>query len=217
MVVGLFAIAEMLVMAQKGEAIASIDHKVGGKDVFEGIKETFKRWKLVLQCSAIGTVIGALPGIGGITASFLAYGYAAQTSKEKDKFGKGAIDGVIGPESANNAKEGGALIPTLGFGIPGSAGMAILMGAMMMFGIAPGPNFLVNHTPILYGMAIALVLANLVAAVLLSLFQLVGQSHSFKAQCVMSFGMGYSAAGAMLLVFSLLMLLPPVFGFIGIL
>lgn len=166
-IVGLFAIAEMLVMAQKGEAIASIDHKVGGKDVFEGIKETFKRWKLVLQCSAIGTVIGALPGIGGITASFLAYGYAAQTSKEKDKFGKGAIDGVIGPESANNAKEGGALIPTLGFGIPGSAGMAILMGAMMMFGIAPGPNFLVNHTPILYGMAIALVLANLVAAVLL--------------------------------------------------
>jgi len=94
-VVGLFAIAEMLVMAMKGETIASVDHKVGGKDVFVGIKETFKRWKMVLQCSVIGTVIGALPGIGGITASFLAYGYAARTSEDKDKFGKGAIDGVI--------------------------------------------------------------------------------------------------------------------------
>jgi len=100
-------------------------------------------------------------------ACFIAYGHAAQTSKESEKFGKGTIQGVIAPEAANNAKEGGALFPTLGFGIPGSAGMAILLGVFLILGLIPGPEMLSKNLDITFSMVWMVVLANILAVLIL--------------------------------------------------
>jgi TctA family transporter len=139
--IGLFALAEMLDLTVKG-AVAISEVKQRQIDVWYGILETFRHWWLVLRCGILGAVVGAIPGLGGDVANFVAYGHAKQTSKHPEEFGQGNIEGVIGPESANNAKEGGALLPTLGFGIPGSAAMAILLGVFMIWGVQPGPAML---------------------------------------------------------------------------
>jgi len=163
-VVGLFAVAEMVALLAEGGAIArngSISWRGGP---VSGILEVFKKWFLVLRCSIIGIVVGIVPGLGGDVACFLAYGHGAQTTREKEKFGEGNIDGVIAPESANNAKEGGALVPTIGFGIPGSAGMAVLLGALMMIGLTPGKELLQSNLDITFSLVWMVALANILAA-----------------------------------------------------
>ena len=90
------------------------------RQFFEGVLEVPRHWWLVLRTSIIGAVIGMVPGLGGSAAAWLCYGHAVQTSKHPERFGKGAVEGVIAPETASNAKEGGSLLPTLFFGIPGS-------------------------------------------------------------------------------------------------
>src|SRR5919109_3537101 len=118
--IGLFAIPEIIDLAVQGTSIAreGTPTKLGG--VMEGIKDSFRHWKLVLRCSGIGAYIGLIPGMGGGPAQWLAYAHAVQSSPSKERFGKGAVEGVLGPGAANNSKEGGALIPTLAFGVPGS-------------------------------------------------------------------------------------------------
>ena len=140
--IGLFAIPEIIDMAVQGTSIAgeNVPTKLGG--VMEGVKDTFRHWLLVLRCSAIGAYIGLIPGMGGGTSQWLAYAHAVQSSPNKERFGKGAVEGVLGPGAANNAKEGGNLIPTLAFGVPGSLSMAILLGAFIIQGIVPGPDLL---------------------------------------------------------------------------
>jgi hypothetical protein len=108
----------------------------------QGVKDTFIHWKLVLRCSAIGAYIGLLPGLGGGPAQWISYAHAVQSSPNKERFGKGAVEGVLGPGAANNSKEGGALVPTIAFGVPGSVSMAILLGAFIIQGIVPGPDLL---------------------------------------------------------------------------
>src|SRR5919106_994624 len=107
--VGLFAIPEIIDLAVKGSSIAggARPSKLGG--VMEGVKDTF-HWKLVLRCSGIGAYIGLIPGMGGGPAQWLAYAHAVQSTPDKERFGKGAVEGVLGPGAANNSKEGGALI-----------------------------------------------------------------------------------------------------------
>jgi hypothetical protein len=111
-----------------------------------------------------------IPGIGGETAIFLAYGHAAQTSDERHKFGQGAIEGVIAPEAANNAKEGGALIPTIGLGVPGSALMAIFLGAFMLLGLYPGPGMLLKSMDIVLLIIWAMMLGAVIASLMAFLF-----------------------------------------------
>ena len=147
-VVGLFAVAEMVSLLAGGGSIARNAKVSWQGGPLAGVREVFKKWGLVLRCSIIGIVVGIVPGLGGDVACFIAYGHGAQTTREKVKFGEGNIDGVIAPESANNAKEGGALVPTIGFGIPGSAGMAVLLGALMMIGLTPGKELLQSHLDI---------------------------------------------------------------------
>ena len=161
---GLFAVAEMIELAVEGGSISGklVSKERGG--VIRGIKDTYRHWWLVLRCSAIGNIIGAIPGIGGNVACFFAYGHAKQTEKNKDQFGSGVVEGVIAPESANNAKEGGSLIPTLAFGIPGSAGMAILLGAFYIQGIATGPEMLTSNLWMVFSMAWTVAVANIFAA-----------------------------------------------------
>jgi TctA family transporter len=155
---GLFAIPEIADVLRKREQISrELPSKEG---TLQGIKDVIKNKWLVLRCSFIGTAIGALPGLGGSIIDWLAYAHTVQSTKDKSGFGKGDVRGVIGPESANNAKEGGALIPTLFLGIPGSGTMALLMSGLIIIGITPGRSLVTNHLDLIYLCVWSIALAN---------------------------------------------------------
>jgi TctA family transporter len=138
---GLFAIPEIIDLAIVATSISREKvGKLGG--VMEGIKDTFRHIWLVIRCSLLGTYIGVIPGMGGAVSQWLAYAHAVQSSPDKERFGKGAVEGVLGPGAANNSTLGGAMIPTIAFGVPGSVVMAILLGAFIIQGIVPGPDML---------------------------------------------------------------------------
>ena len=162
-VVGLFAIPEIIDLAVRGTSIAEGKvEKITG--VMEGVKDTFRHFGLTMRCGFIGAFIGALPGLGGGVSQWLAYGHAVQSSKDKSGFGKGDVRGVLGPGAANNSKEGGNLIPTVAFGIPGSSAMAILLGAFLIVGLNPGPEMLTKHLDVTFAMVWILVIANIITA-----------------------------------------------------
>lgn len=143
---GLFAVPEMIALATKGGAIATAETAYKGfRDVVRGIKDVVQHWILVIRCSLIGFIVGLVPGVGGETATFVTYGHAKQTSKEPERFGTGTVEGVIAPETANNAEVAGALLTTLALGIPGNTPMAVLLGAIILAGIVPGPEMLTKH------------------------------------------------------------------------
>ncbi|WP_268747732.1 tripartite tricarboxylate transporter permease [Cohnella kolymensis] len=164
-IIGLFAITESFSLFTQQEAYGS-DITVGRKGAMEGIVAVFRNFWLFLRSCFIGIFIGIIPGVGGAVASFLSYGMAVQTSKNPEKFGKGAIEGVIAVESANDAKEGGALLPTLAFGIPGSSAMAVLIGGLLMHGLAPGPEMLTKDIQLTYLLIAAAVMGKLFAGVI---------------------------------------------------
>lgn len=166
--VGLFALSEMINLSIRGGTVASEGPSPGITGVLDGVLSVYRNWGILLRGSAIGTFVGALPGVGGTVASFLAYTATVQTAKDRETFGKGNIRGVIAPESANNAKDGGSLIPTLSFGIPGSAESAIFLGVLILHGIEPGPMLLIEEQDVV----ISIVLALTASTVLASLFGL---------------------------------------------
>ena len=167
LVLGLFALPEVLELAVRDRSISRVakDQVKGG--MRRGIGDAFRNWWLVLRSTAIGVYIGLLPGLGGSIVDWVAYGHVVQSSKDKSQFGKGDIRGVIAPETANNAMKGGALLPTVAFGIPGSAPMAILLGALLIQGLQPGPQMLTTKLPITFAMMWTLAIANLIGALLL--------------------------------------------------
>ena len=132
--------------------------------VREGWVAPFKHWGILLRSSGLGTVIGAIPGVGGVVAQFMAYNMAAATTKNPEKLGKGAEDVMVATEAATNSKEGGNLFPTLLFGIPGNSEMALVLAAWQVHGIEPGPLFLQNHAPLAWALVFGLLLANLLAS-----------------------------------------------------
>ena len=162
--IGLFAVAEMINLSVRGGAVASDARAVKITSVGEGLFETFKHWGTVLRGSLVGTVVGAIPGVGGVVASFLSYSLTVQASKEPETFGKGNIQGVIAPEAAINAKDGSALIPTLAFGIPGGAEMAVFLGILVLHGLQPGPMMLTQNQTEIYGLIWALTLSCILAS-----------------------------------------------------
>jgi TctA family transporter len=170
-VLGLFALPELCDLAISRTAIAAkskYDIKAG---MWQGAKDCFENWWLVLRCSWIGAAFGAVPGIGASIIDWLAYGHAMRTEKGAyQSFGRGDVRGVIAAESSNNAKEGGALVPTVAFGVPGSAGMAILLGAFLIHGLVPGPDMLNKNLDITYAMVWSIALANILGAGLCYLF-----------------------------------------------
>jgi hypothetical protein len=136
------------------------------RQMLRGMAEVFRRWPLVARSSAIGTVIGIMPGIGSTTAAFVAYGHAKQTSASPETFGTGNIEGVIAPEAASDAEDGGALASTLAFGIPGSSSMAILLSGLTVLGLQTGPAMLNQNLDILFVMVFTFVLGNLIGTVM---------------------------------------------------
>jgi len=160
---GLFALPELADMVIQGTQISNVP-KQAMKGVGHGIRDVFENWWLMLRCSFLGTWIGIIPGLGSAVVDWLAYGHAKQTCKDAAlTFGKGDVRGVIAPESANNAKQGGALVPTLAFGIPGSASMALLIGAFQIHGLQPGPEMLTKHLDITYAIVWSTAIANVMA------------------------------------------------------
>lgn len=163
-VVGLaiFAVPEIIDLLRQNRSIAE---KTGlGQGWLQGIKETWiHRW-IVLRCAGIGAIVGFLPGLGGSVVDWIAYGHVVQTTKDRENFGKGDIRGVLAPESAANAKEGGALIPTLLFGIPGSGGMAVFLGGMVLLGIEAGPGMVEENLNLTYVIIWSLAIANVLGA-----------------------------------------------------
>ncbi|WP_299024420.1 tripartite tricarboxylate transporter permease [uncultured Sulfitobacter sp.] len=164
---GIFAIPEIISLLRKDRAISERPQLGGGW--IAGIRDWFANIWLSVRCSIIGVVVGVIPGLGGSVVDWIAYGHAVQTTKDKSNFGNGEVRGVIGPESSNNAKEGGGLVPTLLFGIPGSGSMAIFIGAIALLGsgqIEVGPAMLKNNLDITYAIVWLLALANVVGTVI---------------------------------------------------
>jgi putative tricarboxylic transport membrane protein len=170
LILGLFAISEMFVIFAKGRTIAA-DSGIGleamsWKGVRVGIGDSIRHWRTVISGSLLGAGVGVVPGIGGTVAMYLAYALARQQSKTPEKFGHGAVEGVLGPESANDAKEGGALVPTVLFGLPGSSAMAVFIGIFMILGFQVGPAMVRNHLDIIYYMAWLIAAAGILASAL---------------------------------------------------
>ncbi len=169
-VLALFAVPEMIALAVKGGSISAVSMeqaRYSYRQLFNGVLDVPRHWWLVIRTSVIGAVIGMIPGLGGSAAAWFCYGHAVQSSKTPERFGKGAVEGVIAPETASNAKEGGSLLPTLAFGIPGSSGMAILLGAFLILGIQPGPTLITNHADLVWMLIWALVVGNIMAVAIL--------------------------------------------------
>ena len=139
---GIFAIPEVIALLRQDKAIS--DRQALGGGWADGIRDWWSNKWLSMRCSLIGVIVGVIPGLGGSVVDWIAYGHTIQTAKDKSQFGSGDVRGVIGPESSNNAKEGGGLVPTLLFGIPGSGSMAIFIGALALLGngIDVGPMLL---------------------------------------------------------------------------
>lgn len=166
LILGLYAMPELCDMAiQRKAQYTGVSALSARQGMAQGIRDAFANWFLILRCSGMGAAVGAIPGLSGSIVDWLAYGHALKTVKgAKETFGKGDVRGVIAPESANNATEGGALVPTLAFGVPGSAAMALLIGALMVHGIAPGPDMLSKHLDLTYSMVWSIAIANVVGA-----------------------------------------------------
>ncbi len=165
----IFALPEMIWLATRGGSVSRLSMVDAGynyRSILDGCVDVGRFWWLTLRTSIIGAIIGAIPGLGGNAASWICYGHAAQTSHTPEQFGQGAVEGVIAPDTANNSKEGGSLLPTLFFGIPGSSGMAMLLGAFAVMGIEPGLHMAGDGLGLVWTLIWALVVANIAAVIL---------------------------------------------------
>ncbi len=156
--VGLFAITQAMELAESTEVISKVGKLVGG--VWDGFKKYFHYPYNILRSSAIGLFIGVLPAVGQTTAGFLSYMEAIRQSKHPETFGKGEIEGVIAPETANNACMPGDLVCTISLGIPGSVAAAVFLGIMIIFGVPPGPLVFTEKANVIYTLFMALLISH---------------------------------------------------------
>lgn len=177
---GIFAMPEMFELMVKKSRIAEVESL--GSGLVEGMKDVFRHWWLVVRCSMVGVWVGILPGLGSSVADWFAYAHAVQTEKNRENFGKGDVRGVLAPESSNNAKEGGDLIPTLLFGIPGGSSMAIILIGFYAVGIQTGEPMLTTQRPYMFAMIWTLVIANFMATGLALVF-----ARQFSKACTVSY------------------------------
>jgi putative tricarboxylic transport membrane protein len=163
--IGIYGIGEMLWTVEEhalggGKSMLS-SATVTVARTMSALRELVKTWKTSVMGSLLGYFVGILPAAGATPGSLMAYGLAKQMSKDPDKFGNGAIEGVCAPESANNAASTGSMLPMLTLGIPGSPTTAILLGGMVIWGLEPGPRLFVDHSEFVWGLIASLYAANL--------------------------------------------------------
>jgi putative tricarboxylic transport membrane protein len=161
-VTGLFALSELIIYASRGGSTAGLVDMSGirwGKQAVQGIMDVVSRPLVTIRSAIVGAVIGIVPGLGGPVASFVSYTVAMRSSKTPEKFGKGSAEGVLACETAMDAKDGGALLPTVAFGIPGSPDQAILLGGFILHGLQPGPLMIRDHMDIVYALLLGIVVS----------------------------------------------------------
>jgi putative tricarboxylic transport membrane protein len=199
--IGLFAIAELLKQSRVGdvvyERIRANVMKLPSREDFRRVKYT------ILRSSGLGTFVGILPAEGATVAAIMGYNEARRWSDRKDEFGTGVPEGIAGPEAANNAATGGAMVPTLALGIPGSVSTALILGAMVMHGLKPGPFLLENQPEFLYAIFAAMLIANLaflgigiVGAKLFSQITMIPRTILWPSVLVFSIIGSYAAASS---------------------
>jgi putative tricarboxylic transport membrane protein len=197
---GVFALAEVIdLMVSRKETLSG---KLRMQDltgsVGEGVRSVFRHFGLFLRCSVIGTVIGAIPGVGSSVAGFVAYGHASQTAADRSRFGRGDIRGVLAPEAANDAKDGGALVPTLALGIPGGTGTAVLLGALTLHGMAPGREMLTDNLVLVFVLIWSLFLSNWITSLLgLSLVNPMARLSTIRTARLMPFIISLAVIGSL--------------------
>ena len=163
-VVGLFAVSELISYSARGGATVTTDKAADINwrgQVLVGVMDVLSRPMQWIRASAIGAGIGIIPGLGGAVAAFMSYFVGMQRTTEPDLYGKGSVEGIIASETANDAKEGGALLPTVAFGLPGSPDMAILLGAFILHGLQPGPLMLRDHMDLIYALLFGIVVSQI--------------------------------------------------------
>ena len=215
-VLSMFAVPEMISLGVKGRAYdisaetaaklqgsnpsaEPVSRKVTYAQIFQGMVDVAHHKWLVLRCSLLVAAIGVIPGLGGDAAAWMAYGHTVQSSKHPERFGKGEVAGVIGAETGSCAKEAGSLLPTLFFGVPGSSGMAIMLGAFLMLGIQPGPTMLTEHVNIVWSLIWALVIANIFAVIMLiAAGPWIGRLGTMKASFLIPYVLVFALLGCYL-------------------
>ncbi len=198
--IGLFAFSQLLSdvrdpdvakqsLAERGTIDAKIEH-------LRALKEIGKRWTLVIRSATIGVFTGILPGAGGSVANILAYDQAKKASKEPEKFGTGTPEGIIAPESSNNAVEGGALITLMALGIPGDVTAAVMLGALLMHDVVPSPSFIGDNPILAYSIFIAFFIATFMMiglqSIILRVFVLVTKIRMYMLAAVI---LGFCSIG----------------------
>jgi putative tricarboxylic transport membrane protein len=167
---GLFALSEMFRMYATGRRRPAADGGSirGGEDpgnrVRHGVRDVLRYPWLTVRSAVLGTVLGIIPGIGGIAANFISYGQAMKTSEHPERFGRGTPEGIIAPESSSISKEAGNLLPTVALGVPGGVGMAVLLSGFTILGIVPGPAMLKDHVDAVWAMALVIGAGSLLAS-----------------------------------------------------
>lgn len=165
-ILGFFALPELIDLTMTRSSVASKDAVVSNREVFRGALYGLRRWPMVIRQSLFGTFMGAVPGIGGSVIDWLSYAFGVSLAKDRKKqnFGKGSLEGVLFAESANNSKAGGQALPTLTLGIPGSTSWAIIVVAILAYGLSPGPRMVEQYADVTMLMVITLALGNLIVA-----------------------------------------------------
>ncbi len=158
--VGLFALAEILENIEEPMQQVFVKTKIRIRTLFPNLQDWRDSWRTIIRGSFIGFFVGVLPGAGATIASFMSYAAAKRASKHPEKFGTGAIEGVAAPESANNAAAGGAMIPLLTLGIPGSGTTAVLLGALIIHGLRPGPLLFTSNPEFVWGLIASMYIGN---------------------------------------------------------
>jgi putative tricarboxylic transport membrane protein len=160
-VTGIFAIPELVDLTMTRSPVAPPDAKLSRSEMFRGALYGLKHWKETIRQSIFGVFLGAIPGVGGGVIDWLSYAFGILFRKDRREFGKGSLDGVLFAEAAQNSKEGGQALPTLTLGIPGGTGWVMVLAAMLMYGISPGPPMVDRYAHITMLIVMTLAIGNL--------------------------------------------------------
>jgi putative tricarboxylic transport membrane protein len=160
-IIGAFAVGEILAKAEEGKGLSGEHLNIKVSTKLPNVKQMLALKWTIARSAVIGTAIGILPGVGATTAAFIGYSEAVRWSRHPEKFGTGVPEGIAGPETANNAATGGAMVPLLTLGIPGSATTAVIIGGFLVHGLQPGPMLFINQPKLMYTIFIAMYVANI--------------------------------------------------------
>ena len=214
--IGLFAVSEVLsqmesIMRAQKKAAKITDHKIINRKELRQILPT------ILKSSLLGTFIGCIPGAGADIASFVSYNEARRSSKHPEQFGTGCLEGIAAPEAGNNGVTGGAMVPMLSLGVPGDAVTAILLGALTIQGIQPGPLIFQNNGPVVYGLFCTMFLGNIAMLIMgLSGIRLFSKIVEIPKQIILPIILALSMVGSFAINNSVMdMWVALIFGVIG--